>query len=170
LREEYSVLLRNLLLGAALFGQVGPSLQETLAWLENFCKTHGYSGEYPYKSHINTLSVVQSCSIFVEHQYVESGPIRKRSEKISLGDFDPTNIKTSWDVTNAAKNPVFLIQIERSDAASLIVADAETNDGTKKQIHISEEFFMMNDEDSGKRFVVALTHAIKLCGGKPAPF
>jgi hypothetical protein len=95
--------------------QASVSLDETLTWLMNFSKEHGFkksaiSATSPTsrKLHINSLRVADGCSVVVEHEYFEpSTKIRKRTETISLGDFDPGKITLSLDLTDEADNPVY---------------------------------------------------------------
>ena len=51
--------------------QADVSLDETLTWLMNFSKEHGYSREATSskKLEIDTLRVVDGCSVVVEHEY-----------------------------------------------------------------------------------------------------
>jgi hypothetical protein len=153
--------------------QANVSLDETLTWLVNFSKEHGYTRERetPKKLIINTLRVVDGCSVVVEHEYLESSvPIRKRTESISLGDFDPSKIEANLDLTDYADNPTFLIQIERSDSEQKIQATLEMKDGSKKTVLLASEDFRLDSREAALRFQKGLAHAITLCGGKRAPF
>jgi hypothetical protein len=87
-----------------------------------------------------------------------------------LGDFDPGKITLSLDVTDEAGNPVFDVEMERSDSARKIQAAAEMTDGSKKTFFIAAEFFSMDTPEAAQRFQKALSHAITRCGGKRAPF
>jgi len=155
--------------------QASASLDETLTWLMNFSKEHGCKRDVhslPNKKlHINSLRVVEGCSVVVEHEYFEpSVRIRKRTAPISLGDFDPAKVEATLNLTDEADNPVFSIEMERSDSAPKIQAAAEMSDGSKKTIFLASEFFYMDSRDAAVRFKKAHEHAITLCGGKPAPF
>jgi len=166
--------LKILILFLALT-QASVSLDETLTWLVNFSKEHGCRRDVhslPNKKlHINSLRVVEGCSVVVEHEYLEpSVKIRKRTDPISLGDFDPAKIEATLNLTDEADNPVFSIEMERSDSAPKIQAAAEMRDGSKKTFPIAEEFFYLDSHDAAERFKKALAHAITLCGGKRAPF
>jgi hypothetical protein len=140
----------------------------------NFSKEHGYArnASATSKLHINSLRVVEGCSVVVEHEYLEpSAKIRKRTDPISLGDFDPAKIQVpQGGLTDEANNPLFFIEIERSDSARKIQAAAEMRDGSKKTFFLANEFFYMDSRDAAERFKKALAHAITLCGGKRAPF
>jgi hypothetical protein len=46
----------------------------------------------------------------------------------------------------------------------------EMGDGTKTKGRSSNEYIFMDSQESASRLATALIHAIKLCGGKPAPF
>jgi hypothetical protein len=107
----------------------------------------------------------------VEHEYLEpSEKIRKRTDPISLGDFDPAKIQGPQNLTDEANNPIFMVQMERSDSARKIQAAMEMRDGSKKTALRADEFFYMDSRDATERFKKALAHAITLCGGKRAPF
>jgi len=138
----------------------------------NFSKEHGYSRDVTRKLHINTLRVVDGCSVVVEHEYFEpSVKVRKRTESISLGDFDPAKTEVSRPgLTDMANNPLFTVEMERSDSEQKIQAALEMRDGSKKTILIAQEFFEMDSPEAAQRFQKALVHAITLCGGKRAPF
>jgi hypothetical protein len=154
--------------------QASVSLDETLTWLMNFSKEHGYARDVTSvtnKLHINSLRVVEGCSVVVEHEYLEpSVKIRKRTESISLGDFDPAKVQVPPDSRDAANNPVFTVQMERSDSVRKIQAAMEMKDGSKKTALLASDFFYMDSRDAAVRFKKALEHAITLCGGKRAPF
>jgi hypothetical protein len=114
---------------------------------------------------------VEGCSVVVEHEYLEpSVKIRKRTESISLGDFDPAKVQVPPDSRDAANNPVFTVQMERSDSVRKIQAAMEMKDGSKKTVLLASDFFYMDSRDAAVRFKKALEHAITLCGGKRAPF
>jgi len=139
----------------------------------NFSKEHGYARNVTSNSklQINSLRVVEGCSVVVEHEYLEpSVKIRKRTDPIFLGDFDPAKIQVPPNLTDAANNPMFMVQMERSDSARKIQTAAEMRDGSKKTFLIAEEFFYLDSPDAAERFKKALAHAITLCGGKRAPF
>jgi hypothetical protein len=155
--------------------QASVSLDETLTWLVNFSKEHGCKRDVhslPNKKlHINSLRVVEGCSVVVEHEYFEpSVRIRRRTAPSSLGDFDPAKIEATLNLTDEADNPVFSIELERSDSAPKIQAALEMRDGSKKTVLSVSEFFYMDSREAAQRFQKALAHAITLCGGKPAPF
>ena len=99
-----------------------------------------------------------------------SRQIRKRTDPIYLGDFDPTKIEASTDLTDEADNPVFLVQIERSDSEQKIQATLEMKDGSKKTVLLASEDFRLDSREAALRFQKGLAHAITLCGGKRAPF
>jgi hypothetical protein len=128
--------------------------------------------KYTGKLYVNSLRVVEGCSVVVEHEYlVPSVKIRKRTDSISLGDFDPAKVKLSPpNLTDADNNPLFEVELERSDSAAKIEAAAEMRDGSKKTFLVADEYFYMDSREAAERFKKALAHAITLCGGKPAPF
>ena len=138
----------------------------------NFCKEHGYATSATGKLHINSLRVVDGCSVVVEHEFLKpSLKIRKRTDSISLGDFDPAKVKVSPpNLTDEADNLLFDVEIERSDSAAKIEAAAEMRDGSKKRFLVADEYFYMDSPEAAERFKKALAHAITLCGGKRAPF
>ena len=84
----------------------------------------------------------------VEHEYLEpSVKIRKRTESISLGDFDPAKVQVPPDSRDAANNPVFTVQMERSDSVRKIQAAMEMKDGSKKTVLLASDFFYMDSRD-----------------------
>jgi hypothetical protein len=104
--------------------QASVSLDETLTWLMNFSKEHGFkrsaiSATNPTsrKLQINSLRVVDGCSVVVAHEYFEPlVNIRERTDYL-LGRYDPGKITLSLDLTDEADNPVFDVEMERSDSA-----------------------------------------------------
>jgi hypothetical protein len=140
----------------------------------NFSKEHGYARDahsVTSKLHINSLRVVEGCSVVVEHEFLEpSVKLRKRTDPISLGDFDPAKIQATLNLTDEADNPLFVVEMERSDSARKIQVAAEMRDGSKKTFLVANEFFYLDSRDAAVRFKKALEHAITLCGGKRAPF
>jgi hypothetical protein len=170
MQRTRSTNLKILILFLAL-NQARVPLDETLTWLLNFSREHGYAGNVTGKLHINSLRVVEGCSVVVEHEYFEpSVKIRKRTDSISLGDFDPAKIQVPPNITDAADNPLFMVQIERSHSARTIQAAMEIRDGSKKTVLLVNELFYLDSRDAAERFQKALAHAITLCGGKRAPF
>jgi hypothetical protein len=137
----------------------------------NFSKKHGYARDVTSvtnKLHINSFRVVEGCSVVVEHEYLEpSVKIRKRTDPISLGDFDPAKIQVPPNVTDAANNPMFMVQMERSDSARKIQAAAEMSDGSKKTILLASEFFYMDSRDPAVRFKNSRTETP--WNSRPAP-
>jgi hypothetical protein len=86
---------------------------------------------------------------------------------MSLSDFDPTKGKV---LVADRPEPSYEVDIERSDAAERIVSDIEMGDGTKTKSYVASEFIFLDSQESANRLSKVLTHAIKLCGGKAAPF
>jgi hypothetical protein len=62
------------------------------------------------------------------------------------------------DANQTADNPVFVIEMERSDSVPKIEATTQMRDGSKKTVHLSNEFFHMDSHDTAERFRKALTH------------
>ena len=97
--------------------------------------------------------------------------IRKRTETISLGDFDPAKIEQSpANTTDENNDLVFMVQMERSDSERKIPATLEMTDGSKTKVLLVDEQFLMDTYEAAGRFQKALTHAATLCGGKRSPF
>jgi len=168
------VRLKILVLSLAL-AQAKVSLDETLTWLVNFSKEHGHSIEVNTgrKLDVTTLRLVDGCSIEVEHEFQvpSRSKLRKRTETISLGDFDPAKIELPpAGLTVMADNPVFTLKMKTSDSERKIPATLEMTDGSKKKVLIAQEHFDMDSREAAFRFQKALAHAVNLCGGQRSPF
>jgi hypothetical protein len=156
---------------AAQKKEANASLADTVSWMTNFTYNHGYLLEAGTMMQTVRLLAVEGCTVQVEHQYLQSKTaeqIKKQTERLELGDFDPEKVKIL--TRNSQTTESFEVEFERSDSADKIVADMEMGDGTKKKGHSANEWIFMDSQESASRLATALTHAIKLCGGKPAPF
>jgi hypothetical protein len=85
-----------------------------------------------------------------------------------LGGLDPNSVHLETDKYSGS--PVFLIVAERSDSEPQIEGEYEKGDGSKQKMRVAQESFVIDSNENAQRFGAAFTHAIKLCGGKPAPF
>jgi hypothetical protein len=162
----------KLLVLLVLLHQSATNLDDTLKWLANFSLTHGFSrGHDAEKTHINAFIPINGCEVRVEHEYLASfSKFLSRKETILLGDFDPEKVKIVLNMRDQDENDVYTVEIEHSDSSRTIQAAAEMKDGTKKTVFIAADFFRLDSVESATRFKNGLTHAIELCGGKPAPF
>jgi len=148
------------------------TLDETLSWIEGFTKAHGTMSYQGKILETTSVSGVEGCTVSVDHNYtaaLNGTKIRKRTETISLSDFDPESVKTKTDHWTDAED-TFEVQFETSDAKPKVVATLKSDDGTKRVVNLSQEFVSMDSFNSANRLVKAMKQAIKLCGGKPAPF
>jgi hypothetical protein len=157
------------LLSFLLFQESTAKLTETIRWLCNYTNTHGYLYENGSLMQTTRLHSVQDCTLQLERHFSQSkagNSIKQETVSLELADLDP-NVHVQ--ITRSG-SPSFQVTFERSDGADRIKTDLETNDGTKAQSHESNEWIYLDSEESMNRVAKGLSHAITLCGGKPAPF
>jgi hypothetical protein len=149
----------------------GPSIKETVAWMENFSAQHGTIYVGSEISQVNTISGNGECSVTVDHKQPHAtgaNTIKHGQEKISLGDFDPKRIKVL--ISTESGHTVFELTFERTDSSPKIQQDAEMGDGRKTTFNFTQESLFFDTGESAQRFAKALGHGITVCGGVPSLF
>jgi hypothetical protein len=154
-----------------LDGQEKPPLTETLTWMKNFLGQHGFMFVNSKLVQSTNIVKIESCTITVEHVFGNAGApkeTKRRTESVMLGGLDPNSVHLETDKYSGS--PVFLIVAERSDSEPQIEGEYEKGDGSKEKIRVAQESLVIDSNENAQRFGAAFAHAIKLCGGKPAPF
>lgn len=163
--------MKNILILLVLVSQdhskAAPTLADTLEWMSHFAVTHGYSTEDGTIAEENRIISLDGCSVAVTHKFPHAGKtahdLKEAEDFISLEDMNP-------DVRIHHEGSNFEVKFESSDSARKITHSITLGDGEKVESHTSDDHMYFDSEESAKRFGTALTHAITLCGGKPAPF
>ena len=169
--KAISALVVCLAIIVPLGSQEKPPLPETLTWMKNFLGQHGFMVVNNKLVQTTNIVKIESCTISVEHVFGNaSGPkdTKRRTESVTLGDLDPNSVHLETDKYSGSQ--VFLIVAERSDSSPKIEGEFEKGDGSKEKLWVAQESFVIDSNENAQRFGTAFTHAIKLCGGKPAPF
>jgi hypothetical protein len=164
-------LLVCLAIGGSLGGQDKPPLQETLTWMKNGLGQHGFMMVNNKLVQTTNIVKIESCTITVEHVFGNAGTpkdTKRRTESVMLGDLDPNSVHLETNKYSGSQ--VFLMIAERSDSSPKIEVEFEKGDGSKEKLWVAQESFVIDSNENAQRFGTAFTHAITLCGGKPAPF
>ena len=146
-----------------------PSLKETISWMTNFSAEHGFVTFGNQMMRGNSLSGRNGCTVSFEIHYpksTSSSQVKAVIASIVLADFDPNAVREVTDKDNG----IYEVDFERSDAAFKIEEETEMGDGTRRTMYVAQETLFFDSEESAKRFARALSYAITLCGGVPAPF
>jgi hypothetical protein len=179
-----------LMLATASFAQQkpqpGPTLDATLAFMQNALAQYGYihtSGkdqELKIKKYND-----EPCRLFVEWETkyemntLEDGvyPIEYRFD---LGSIDPESVKVSipdyekhkpegWKLIN-----VHLAATNNESSIYMSASNWDTKDSkvpeTLRLTRQTDFSFQFRDKEQAERFAKALKHAVVLCGGKPSSF
>jgi hypothetical protein len=169
--KAIGALLVCLAISGSLGGQEKPPLPETLIWMKNFLGQHGFMIVNNKLVQTTNIVKIESCTITVEHVFGNAGTpkdTKRRTESVMLGDLDPDSVHLETDKYSGSQ--VFLIVAERSDSSPKIEGKFEKGDGSKEKLWVAQESFVIDSNENAQRFGTTFTHAIKLCGGKPAPF
>jgi hypothetical protein len=156
-----------------VFGYLGQestaNLAETIAWLSNYTSAHAYLYENGTVVQATRLQLVKDCTLKLERRFLKSkggGSIKRETVLLELSAFNP---KVHVRISRTG-SPSFQVTFERSDDADKGESDMEIYNGSKVKSSQSNEFIYMDSEESVNRLAKGLSHAIELCGGKPAPF
>ena len=153
-----------------VFGQESTSnLHETIAWICNFTNDHGSLHENGALMQTIHMQSVRGCTVKLERRFLGAkgaDSIKRETMNLELDAFDP---KVHVQVSRTG-SPSFQVTFERSDRADNIEIEMEMNNGTKVKSRQSNESIYMDSEESVNRLAKGLSHAIELCGGRPASF
>jgi len=179
-----------LLLAAASFAQQkpqqGPTLDATLAFMQNTLARYGYihtSGKD--QELIIKKRNDEPCGLFVEWEMryemntLQDG-VYPTEYKFHLGSIDPESVKVlipdyekhkpeGWKLINvhlAATNNQSVIYMS---ASNWDTKDSKVPEPLRLTSH-TEFSFEFRDKEQAEQFAKALKHAVVLCGGKPSSF
>ena len=146
-----------------------PSLEQTIAWMENLSRAHGfmYTGNQLVRD--NFITGVKRCNIIVEVHFshsTKSSEVKNQTATIFLTDFSPSSVREITDKDDGT----YRVDFERSDSDHKTEAFMEMGDGSKTKMFLAEEWLFFDSEESAKRFAHALSYAITSCGGKSSAF
>jgi hypothetical protein len=183
--------------GACKKKQEGPSLSETVAWMEQTYNPHeggfghGQTRHYPpswtvYTENTETLSA-DGCALIL-HFNSTSGTLASghtlssTTFTFNLKDVDPKSIAVTPDdsqlgqkcsATEEAKrggSTCDQADIDFSIRNDAPLVEVETGSPPSRQRKAHDAFLLVNDPEYAQRLASALRHAVELCGGKPSPF
>jgi hypothetical protein len=124
-----------------------PTLQETLAWIENTFESN--RGIIPAKiSHSPELP----CQVTVNE-------VDMWVSTVSLSDLDP-DLTRIFESRSGSEHE-WTIELQATNSRAVIMTGSKSS---------SKLMFGLYDEELAKRSATALTHAIELCGGKKSTF
>jgi hypothetical protein len=153
-----------------LLGQESAAtLQDTIAWLSLYTNAHGSLYENGSVTQTTRINPIRNCTVKLERRFLKSkspDSIKRETVILELRRFDP-NVHVQVTRTGS---PSFKATFERSDGADKFESDMEMNNGSRVKSRESNERIYMDSEESVNRLAKGLSHAIELCGGKPAPF
>jgi hypothetical protein len=144
------------------------TLRETLAWLSDCTVAHGSLTKNHAIVQTTRLTSVERCSVQPERLYPHSKGhkgIRRETIALNLGDFDST---VHVQATYGGANSWFVATIERSDGREAVESVLELKNRTSMKRYRPDVRIFMDSQDSLNQFAKVLSHAIALCGGKPA--
>lgn len=142
------------------------SLQETIAWMENYSQSHGMYIT-PVNVIYNRIESLGGCEVRFSMNHPTSSPteIKSMFAKVSLTVFDPKSVNQINDAAGA-----HIVTIERTDGAMKTYADVQWGDGRKTSQLSPMEALFFNSEEATQRFAKALSYAIAECGASSASF
>jgi hypothetical protein len=169
-----AVLLLALALGFVAEGQEKESttsLKDTLTWMSAFMKGHGLNFAGGAFVQSTTIPSFEGCLVTTKHTFFKAktaNDVKPRTESVDFAELNPDSVKVSGDGSDVEMT--FLVQIERSDSEPKIQSTYIMGDRSKHSYFVTIEYWTIDSQETGDRFANALRHAVKLCGGKPAPF
>ncbi len=157
----------------------GPTLQDTVAWMERFSELHGdvntngnLSGRHWLGKPPENLGLSE-CSVLIAHMYpraeedqkVSKEPLAKlRLDTVQLNEIDDGSI----EVANG--DFAYFVYFSTSSPSFEIKRNAEMVIGGWVASTVSDEHMWFDSEENAKRFANALKHAVALCGGSKSAF
>jgi hypothetical protein len=175
----------------------GPSLSETLAWMDSTYNPHSNGGSWGHgrreiygsgkllSNHIASFEY-DGCSMIITVTEDPIDPIYNKdypsiSYKFNLGDIDPVSLRTikseSWyggiacNIGNDSACDLAEIDFQTHNQLPLIERDYPNSPPEFRGVtHTMEADFILDDIPYSVRFARAFRHAVELCGGKPSTF
>lgn len=176
-----------ILLTTVAVAQAEPSLEETLAWMYGTYHNAGH-GQIFYNSHVSGQQRLQShfsysgCEITLYnfHDYGD-GKTSDQTSQFTLRDIDQSSIKLEKTASQAAGALCTAVRTLPCDKAELSFKTINISPLIKQETRINYyngtgtdmvhfAYLVFDDPDYAERFTNAFRHAVKLCGGKAAPF
>ncbi len=140
--------------GSARTDNSGPSLDETLKWMNEFTDT------YARQKHSRTVLQFDQCEV-TEHDFVgeeldRPGPFQHSTEirgtSYTLADIDPKQISVHLNSVKFANT------------------NAKSSINHSSFFYTANWFLIFDTEEHANQFAKAFKHAVDLCGGKASTF
>lgn len=185
-RKPPSVSPNEIRSGQSEEGQAGPSLQDTISWMQTFSDAHGikfYDGNPTSKNvfladPLHQRPSAPGCAVWATHDYygVKPGVVNASVEFFNLSDIDPGSVKVDEHSNLFFETPDALGKIDRTDTFDPSITSMKlfSPEGWAKG-HTTEalssmDWLSFDSTESAQRFATALKHAVMLCGGTKSPF
>jgi hypothetical protein len=154
--------------GAGL-GQERPfegSLKHTIQWMTKFTAAHGFAVINAKQTTEVRVTGIEGCRIGVAVKfptsYLKLQP-KAETKVVDLKDLDPANVRIR------IHQDTYEVDFRSSDGKETIIGELEFVDLPTQRTESAIVYIYLDSENSARRFAAAITHAITLCGGKPAP-
>ncbi|MFI5095375.1 MAG: S1C family serine protease [Candidatus Acidiferrales bacterium] len=173
----------------------GPSLQDTISWMQDFSKAHGirFSDGRDGRSSVENAFFpdpvhekhplfqkpsVPGCAVWTTRDLHggKPGEINAALQFFNLGDINPDSVKADeyGNVLFETTDPSGKIEVTESLDPSITSMKLFTPEGWAQGHTIETQHFLglliFDSAESAQRFASALKHAVILCGGAASPF
>ncbi|MBV9886025.1 MAG: hypothetical protein JO119_05705 [Acidobacteria bacterium] len=153
-------------------GETKPmNFEDTIKWIRDFTTMHGVTTSHGVVTQENKMIGAGGCDVQVTHDFIcadkTAHSIKHTSLFISLSDLDPTQVH--FQAIHYEGDNFFRINFERTDSALKIKVTRVLGDDETVTEDQSGDYLQFDSSESAEAFGKTLVHAIKLCGGKPAP-
>jgi len=153
----------------------GPSLQETISWMQKFYGAHGSGAVFFSTDPFHQKASAPGCAVYLAVQYMAGKTWVV--EYFDLSDIDPDSVKVKSRLPLVDGDAV---AFETSDG-SLKIHHITTSDPTMtpkkllssdqaRSVQMPGGTIILDSSESNQRFANALKHAVTICGGTGSPF
>jgi hypothetical protein len=129
----------------------GPPLEVTLSWISDFSVQHGRHRGMTGAEYFDYIEQARGCDVKVHHSVKTGSSSSTFIDVFNLRDIDSKTVQYSRDSVIFFTLQQFR-SIHRSDSASFSSHDLES------------DYLSFDSKENADRFVVALKHAVNLCG------
>jgi hypothetical protein len=176
--------------------QQGPTLSETLAWMDQTYNPHesfgdGHGKERIYHSRTSELwwgsnetFTYNGCQMVLHREDLPSSKpyIFRYPESFNLRDIDPQTVKVRSfdpnDGTESCDDPEHVSAYKLNCTAAYVQFSTHNDlptiddlpDHEHRKTTTNKAEFVVDDAAYAQRFAKAFQHAVELCGGKPSAF
>jgi hypothetical protein len=164
----------------------GPSLQDTISWMQDFSSAHGekfFDGKPTAKNvllpdPLHQRPSSEGCAVWATHDYygVKPGAVSAQVEFFNLSDINPDSVKpdehsnVQFETSNSSPKIDTIDGLDPSITSANLFTPEVLAGGHAPEGLSWMDWLSFDSPEGAQRFANALKHAVILCGGVKSPF